>query len=72
MVEHLAEHGVYLHFEIETNPERVQIQMLDKNGRALGEVPSLRLLEALSDGEGLLLDISHLGSRRPDGPPSCS
>ena len=53
LVEHLAEQGVYVHFE--TDSERVQIQMLDTDGRVIAEVSPLRLLESLTDGHDLLL-----------------
>jgi len=68
-VEHLADRGIHLHLEIDNAHERIQIQMLDKHGRVIGEVSPLKLLESLANGCDLLLDAGNRDLREPDNSP---
>jgi hypothetical protein len=67
--ERLAEHDLHLHFEIDDAHERMQIQMIDKHGRVIGEVSPLKLLESLPNGCDLLLDAGSRDLREPDNSP---
>ena len=54
VIEELAASQVNLHFEIDEG-NRVHVQMLDKDGKLIREIPARSLLDSLSGG-GLLID----------------
>ena len=60
VVDQLAERGVHLHFETQSDSDRLYIQMLNTNGEVIADVSPLRLLDALTDGCDLL-DASSRG-----------
>jgi uncharacterized FlaG/YvyC family protein len=55
VIEDLAAQQVNLHFEIDEDTNRVHVQMLDRNGHVIREIPARSLLDSLSGG-GLLID----------------
>ena len=55
VIEELASHQINLHFEVDQDTNRVRVQMLDRNGDVIREIPARRLLDSLSGG-GLLID----------------
>jgi hypothetical protein len=54
VVEQLAERGVHLHFETETDSDRVYVQVLNENGHVIADISPLKLLDALADDCDLL------------------
>jgi hypothetical protein len=55
VIEDMAAKQVNLHFEIDDDSNKVRVQMLDKNGDVIREIPARSLLDSLSGG-GLLID----------------
>jgi len=54
-IESLAAQQVNLHFEVDSETNKVRVQVLDTDGRVLREIPARSLLDMLSGG-GLLID----------------
>jgi uncharacterized FlaG/YvyC family protein len=54
-IEELAAQQVNLHFEVDSESNKVRVQVLDHDGRVMREIPARSLLDMLSGG-GLLID----------------
>jgi FlaG protein len=55
VIEELAAQQINLHFEVDGSSNRVRVQMLDRNGDVIREIPARSLLDSLSGG-GLIVD----------------
>lgn len=51
----LASRQVNLHFEVDRETGKVRVEMIDRKGKVIREIPARRLLDTLSGG-GLLID----------------